>query len=267
MIRKRLAPLPNDQNGSSGPNDKRRYPGRPKGSKNGFSNGKKRIRDPYRLMTPAKAGDILDAHEAEIKRVQEEFKALEDRRYAEEIAGSESGVVNLSPSVAKQLKRRRKKHPGGRPTKYKDRETCIQIIRLMSVGMGLLEAACEIGVLYDTVRRWRKEHAEFSVAVNIGQKLCEKWWREMGRNAVGEGAKNFNATLWMMNMTNRFNWVRKDERTETVKGSKTVTHTHKHVVEEIAKRSSEHTAEVVRILVEAGVLSAEAQKASGSTLH
>ena len=232
-------------------------PGRPKGSKNG--NGK-RPKDPYQLMTPNKACALLAAHEAEIKAVRKEFQVLEDEKLAEKIAEAKANGINIS-------KRTLRKSRAGAPTKYKGKDTCKQIIRYMAVGMGLMEASCEIGVMYETVRVWQTKHPEFAVAVKIGKKLCEKWWLDMGRGKVAESASGFNATLWMMNMTNRFNWVRKDERTETVKGSKTVTHKHKHVVEEIAKRSSEHTAEVVRILVESGVLSAEAQRPADTSLH
>lgn len=255
--RNRNAPVASEA--QSIPNNKQGV-GRPKGSKSSLF---KPPKDPYKPISHKKAENLLNLHQEEIAKAAQQIDIIKDEQYKAEVKAAAANGVNLPRCRPKH----KDKSKGGRPTKYKGTETCIKIIQAMSVGKGLLDAACDINVLYDTVRRWRKEFPEFSVAVNIGKKLCESWWREMGRNAVGYGASNFNATLWMMNMTNRFNWVRKDERTETVKGESVVKHQHKHVVEEIAKRSSEHTAEVVRILVESGVLSAEAQKPAGSTLH
>ncbi len=236
-------------------NGQKRGRGRPPGSKNkknGDGNG-----NPFEFMSAHKARFLFESHQREIEEKRREFDTIEEEKYQKEVTAAAANGTSPPP--------RRRRNNYGAPTKYKGDQTCIQVIQLMSTGRGLTEVAGEIGVVKDTMEAWMNKHPEFAVAVQIGQTLSETWWLDMGRNALGLGKNNFNSVQWMMNMTNRFNWVRKDERTETVKGTKE--HTHTHVVDEIARSSSEHTAEVIRILVESGVLSAEAQKPANTSIH
>lgn len=63
--------------------------------------------------------------------------------------------------------------------------------------------------------RWLKEEPEFSEAVNLGHKLCEAWWQNMGRTNLHQeqDGPKFNSTLWYMNMKNRFAWSDRQETT------------------------------------------------------
>jgi hypothetical protein len=273
LTQKRIREAPIANESKSAPPDikVKRGPGRPLGSKNGKNgngkNGKngngKEFIDPYEELPLRQAKKLFHAHQDEIDQEYRLFEQKADEAYKAEVEEAAINGVKLNPSRPKKAR----KSPRGRPSKYKGEDTCVAAIQGLSVGMDLVEVSAKLGVMYETFRVWRKTIPEFSVAIKIGIRLSEQWWKRMGRYAIGQPSRNFNATVWIMNMTNRFDWVRKDERTETVKGEKIVTHNHKHVVEEIAKRSSEHTAEVVRILVESGVLSAEVERPAGSSVH
>lgn len=100
--------------------------------------------------------------------------------------------------------------PAGRPSSY-DPSYCKDVISMMSEGMSKTEIAARLGIHWDTFHEWQKKHPEFSDAVKTGDKLSEAWWEEQGRIALRD--KDFNATLWYMNMKNRHGWRDKQEHT------------------------------------------------------
>ena len=93
----------------------------------------------------------------------------------------------------------------GRPTKYKP-EMCKIVVDMMREGAALCEVCAEIGIIPDTMDRWRKEarKKEFSDAVKKGIALSESWWTKKGR--VNLENNKFSYTGWYMNMKNRFGW-------------------------------------------------------------
>jgi len=111
----------------------------------------------------------------------------------------------------------------GRPSKYKP-EMCEQVIELMKEGASLVEVAAEIGIRRSTLYDWMNRESnryveEFSDAVNEGVELSQAWWERKGRtNLVNPyQGDTFNATLWYMNMKNRFGWKDKQENQHTGK--------------------------------------------------
>lgn len=61
----------------------------------------------------------------------------------------------------------------------------------------------------DLFYRLIEEEEVFSRTIKSGRSLSELWWQSNGR--VNLKDKDFNATLWYMNMKNRFKWSDKQE--------------------------------------------------------
>jgi len=197
-------------------------------------------------ITVEQAKHLMDLHKNEIKA--ERTRIDKKKREAQKDVRDNGGKP--------------KKHPGGRPTKYRP-EMCIQAIQSLSTGQGMIETACHLKVLHETMTDWTKIHPKFSVAIKIGRQLCERWWRDQGR--LNMHNPHFGHVLWHMNMTNRFNWKQKVDQTETVKSEKTITH--KHVIEQMAKRPEREVAEVLEIISRYSQSGAEIAKTPGTTVH
>lgn len=98
-----------------------------------------------------------------------------------------------------------KKHPGGRPTKYRP-EMCNQIVSLMEQGYSKEATAGHFGVSTETFYRWLDEIPEFRDAEKLGTSKSRLFWERKGMQGTFGELEKFNAPSWIFNMKNRFGW-------------------------------------------------------------
>lgn len=101
----------------------------------------------------------------------------------------------------------------GRKSKY-DPSMLAKIESLMSEGAGINEIAPEIGLSRETIYKWCNTDSdiynkEFADMIEHGKELCLAWWERQGR--INLENKEFNSTLWYMNMKNRHGWRDKQD--------------------------------------------------------
>ena len=108
-------------------------------------------------------------------------------------------------------------NPVGRPTKYKP-EYCALVIEEMKQGASIEELPLVLDVVCSTIYQWQEQFPEFSEAIKRGVSFSQAWWMKKGRTNLEN--KEFSATLFYMNMKNRFGWRDKTETT----GSMTIKH-------------------------------------------
>lgn len=104
--------------------------------------------------------------------------------------------------------------PVGHPTDYKP-EYCEKVIKLLNKGYSIAELARYFKVAIQTIYNWQDKHPEFLEAIKKGVGFSQGWWEKHGRQNIHN--KDFNSTLWYMNMKNRFGWKDKAETTHNVK--------------------------------------------------
>lgn len=97
----------------------------------------------------------------------------------------------------------REKNKGGRPTIYKP-EYCERAIKYMRNGASITEVAYLLNITRSTLYEWIDLHEEFADALKHGRYTAKGWWMVQGRRNIKN--KEFNSTLFYMNMKNRFHW-------------------------------------------------------------
>lgn len=78
------------------------------------------------------------------------------------------------------------KHPGGRPSEYKDEYCSMVIEAARTTGVSLTAFAGMIGVAGETVHRWKTAHREFSDACARAKAMRQLFWElKIGRARKG----------------------------------------------------------------------------------
>lgn len=98
------------------------------------------------------------------------------------------------------------------------------VIDEFSEGKSIVEICQSLGIARDTFYRWTDpddEHSyqeDFADAVEFGKTLSEAWWTAKGREYLVEykDSGKMNASLYIINMKNRFGWTDRQETTSTV---------------------------------------------------
>ena len=83
-------------------------------------------------------------------------------------------------------------------------------------GGSAVEMRCMLGVARSAWETLMEDSAEFRATVSTAQDMCEVWWERTGR-AMVTGAPG-NATVWSLNMRNRFAWFDKQGVDHTTNG-------------------------------------------------
>lgn len=95
------------------------------------------------------------------------------------------------------------KNKGGRPSTYKP-EICRKVLEYATNGMTMSMIFLKLGISEGTCRYWKKKYPEFLRTIKIAKTIRQAAWVEIGR--LNLFSKDFNNVLWMMNMSNQFQW-------------------------------------------------------------
>lgn len=102
--------------------------------------------------------------------------------------------------------------PGGRPKVFAEDLPDgwqAKVLELAEVGASDVELRAELGISRALWDRLLDEDEAFSTTIKRAADLCQAWWERQGRTSLTE--KDFSATLWYMNMKNRFGWRDRQE--------------------------------------------------------
>lgn len=89
----------------------------------------------------------------------------------------------------------------GRPTDYRP-EYCDTVIELGKQGKSVVQMACALDVVRQTMLDWCKAHPEFLDAFTRAKQYSQDWWETQAQ--CGLTADKFNASLWSRSMAARF---------------------------------------------------------------
>jgi len=104
------------------------------------------------------------------------------------------------------------KKPAGRPSKFKE-EYCQQLIDHMAQGLSFETFGIPQKIPVSCLYTYAQKFPTFAEAKKEGFRACQLFWESMGRSAAVGKIDNFNATVWIFNMKNRFQWR---DRTDSV---------------------------------------------------
>jgi hypothetical protein len=115
--------------------------------------------------------------------------------------------------------------PAGRPKDTLDRLPegwKVKVLELASQGASDVEIIDFLDISRDLFYRFLKDESEFSDTIKKAHIKCQLWWEKNAR--LNLDSKEFNSTLWYMNMKNRFGWADKQETKNENTGTTIVIH-------------------------------------------
>lgn len=110
----------------------------------------------------------------------------------------------------------------GRPTDYRP-EYCERIIEMGKRGLSVVQMACELDVVRNTMERtWTEEYPEFLIAFNKAKQESQSWWEKVGQEGMFEspGGGKINTGIWSRSMAARFpaDWRENSKVEQTLSG-------------------------------------------------
>ena len=103
----------------------------------------------------------------------------------------------------------------GRPSKYKE-EFCQMLIEHLNTGYTFESFAGVANVCCDTLYEWLKVHEKFSEAKKIGNEKARLFWEKQGIDGLWAN-KEFNSTVYVFMMKNRYGYRSETKEKEEVK--------------------------------------------------
>lgn len=94
-------------------------------------------------------------------------------------------------------------NPVGRPRIYEKR-FAEMLLEHMRGGASFESFAAIVGVCFDTLYAWAREFPEFSLAKKMGKAHEMIWWETLARGGAGGKVKDFNATMTIFSLKNKF---------------------------------------------------------------
>lgn len=91
-------------------------------------------------------------------------------------------------------------------SKYKV-EYCQGLIDHMAAGLSWQCFCGVIGVALATTKLWLEKHSEFAEAKAIGEGQARLYWEKLGKIGVLGKIKDFNSSVFIFTMKNRFDWT------------------------------------------------------------
>lgn len=98
----------------------------------------------------------------------------------------------------------KKKHAGGRPSKFKP-EYCQMLIEHMSQGYSYESFAAKVDDCRATLYNWEEKHPEFLDAKKRAVDKCLEKWETLCLDSIHDPG-TLSVPLWIFNMKNRFKW-------------------------------------------------------------
>ena len=158
-----------------------------------------------------------------------------------EPVGLDKKVLKFFENHIKNYKEEERRGP---KTKYKP-QYCMHVIKEMAKGHSLLVVSIEMGFMPSRLYSWAKKNPEFKYALDVGRKLCKRWWLRQGHDNLYN--KDFNNVLWMMIMSNVYGWS--SSKVQANMKSKTLIENRKTIDFNI---NNKQAAEILRVLKNAG---------------
>ena len=79
-----------------------------------------------------------------------------------------------------------------------------EVLNMMGQGASQKEVQAYLDIATNTFMRIMRDEKVFLNTIKKGRRLSQAWWEKEGRTNLH--SKDFNPTLWYMNMKNRFGW-------------------------------------------------------------
>ncbi len=100
----------------------------------------------------------------------------------------------------------------GRPTKYEP-AFCGMLLEHMAKGLSFECFGAVVHVTAKTLYNWKDDNPEFLQAHKLGENYCRMFWEQLGAAGASGHLPGFNASAFIFNMKNRFDWTDKRDVT------------------------------------------------------